>query len=248
MGEILRRELGAYFGSAAFWIGLAIFQLLLAFLFLSTLEYYGRIQLAFGRMDYLPGVTGMVAAPLFEHTALFSFFLVPLLTMRLLAEERRVGTLRFLFSTPVSVAGICLGKYLALAAALLALAGMALLIPLTLLAATPLDLPHLACAFLGLWLFLLALGAFGLFCSALTALPVASATITYVSLLLLWILDRADVADEDPLAHYLSPFVHLRVLLRGVLGTVDVVYFLLAVVVFLTLAVWRVGGERRGVL
>jgi ABC-2 type transport system permease protein len=248
MGAILRRELGHLLAAPSLWGLLAVHQFLVAYMFLLALDFYSRFQLEFGRLDHLPGLTGMVAAPLFETAGLVALFVVPLFTVGLLCEERRTGNLRFLFSTPVSATGIVLGKYLALLGGLLLVMGVTLLSPLSLLLGAVLDAPHLAAAVLGYGLFLMTVGAIGLLFSALTAQPVVAGGGTYALLLFLWILDQGELAEESPVVRYLSLFEHLRTLLRGVLDSVDVAYFLLLIVGCLTLAIWRVDGERRGVL
>ena len=111
MMAVLRRELRAMFVSPLAWFVLAVVQVLMAYSFLRLLQAFADNQ---GRLQGLPGAPGLtrlVAMPLFEVAAFVMMLIVPLITMRLIAEERRVGTLVLLLGSPVSSTSIILGKF-----------------------------------------------------------------------------------------------------------------------------------------
>ena len=109
---ITARELRGIFLSPVAWTLLAVVQGLLAWIFLVLVDDFRDLQGRLAALDNAPGVTDLVAAPLFRVAAWVLLLLVPLLTMRLLSEERRTGTLDLLLSAPVGSVAIVLGKYL----------------------------------------------------------------------------------------------------------------------------------------
>jgi len=244
MLAITLRELRSLFVSPLAWVVLAVFQLLLSWLFLLRVEEFLTIQSRLATLQEAPGITDLVVAPHLEGAAVVAMLLLPLFGMRLLAEELRQGTFVLLLSAPIGVTRIVLGKYLALLVLLGLMALLALLMPLSLLLGGGLDFGKLAAGTLGLWLTLAALGAATLFASSLTAHPAAAAGAGYGLLLLLWLLQMAGTGEADRLA-WLSPPYHLNPLLSGLVRSADLGYFLLVALGFLALTVRRLDGLRR---
>jgi ABC-2 type transport system permease protein len=164
--------------------------------------------------------------------------------MRLISEERRNRTLSLLFSAPVSMTEIILGKYLGIMAFLGILLLLIALMPLSLLMVVSLDAGMVASALLGLALLLAAFVAVGLFISTLTQYPGVAAISTFGVLLLFWLLDWS--GKEDTLLSYLSLLNHYEPFLRGVFDSANAAYYLLFVVAFLVLSVRRLDAERLG--
>ncbi len=243
-GVIALREFRNFFSAPVGWVLLGVLQGILAWLFLSQVDTFNLLQprLA-GRID-APGVSALVVAPFLGSAGFLLLLLVPLLSMRLLSEERRSGTLRLLQAAPVASGSVVLGKFTGLMAYLLAVVAMISLMPLSLLAGTSLDLGHLAAALSGLVLLLAAFSAIGLFLSSLTAQPAAAAVGGFGVLLFLWIIDwSAGRGESSSLAH-LSLLSHYESLLSGLVRLQDVAYFLLLVLLFLALTVWRLELDR----
>lgn len=244
--HIAWRELRNLFLSPLAWCVLAVVQFLLAFMFLARLENFQLVQARLLSMEGAPGVTDMVAAPVLSSATTLLLLVVPLLTMRSFAEERRSGTIRMLFSAPVSLYQVVLGKYLGLVGLLLVMLAMILLMPLSLALGTTLDWGKLAAAALGLALMLSAFAAAGLFASTLTRQPVVAAVITFGILLLLFIIDWAGSIDErfSELFSYLSLLRHYQAMLQGTFNSADVAYYLLFIIAFLGLAIRKLDAER----
>ena len=179
--------------------------------------------------------------------AIVLLLVVPLLTMRLISEERRNKTLSLLFSAPVSMTQIIFGKYLGLLGFLLIMLGMIALMPLALLVGSKLDLGQFGAGLLGLALLLASFAALGLFMSTLTSNPTVAAISTFGALLLLWILDWAGAAQADTadnLFAYLSLVNHYEALLKGVFRSSDILYYLLFILTFLALSIRRLDADR----
>jgi ABC-2 type transport system permease protein len=247
IGTIAARELRSLFLSPLAWAILAVVQLILAYVFLIQLDLFIEWQPRLAAVEGAPGLTEVVAAPLFRTAAVVLLLVVPLLTMRVLSEERRARTLPLLLSAPVSMSAIVVGKYLGLMAFLGVMVGCVAAMPLALLVGGSLDLGLLAAGVLGLALVLGSFAAAGLFLSSLTEQPTVAAISTFGLLLLLWILDWAGSAGAErtgALLGYLSVLTHYDALLKGVFDTRDVVYYVLFIAAFLTLAVRRLDAER----
>ncbi len=204
----------------------------------------GQIQRA-GAPDG-PGFTDLVAVPLLGQLAQLAFLVVPLLTMSMVAGERRNGTLPLLFAAGVPASRIVLGKYLAVLGWLLLWLALTLAMPLALMHATHLDWGKLAGATLGLALMLATLGALGVACSTFASHAAIAAAAALIIALALWSVNLgAQMAGLNGGAiNWLAMSTHLQPMLRGLVSTTDVVWFVLMIVLLLALATRRLGAER----
>ena len=243
---IAGRELRSLFLSPLAWAILATVQFIIAYLFLSQVDAYLMVQPRLAAVEGAPGVTDLVIAPMLGNAAIILLLITPMITMRVLSEERRNRTISLLFSAPVSMTEIILGKYLGVLGFFLILLAMIALMPLSLLAGTELDLGKLATGLLGLTLLLAAFSAIGLFMSALTDQPTIAAISTFGLLLLLWIIDWAgnSEAQVSGLFGYLSMLRHYETLLKGLLHSTDIIYYLLVTILFLGLSIRRLDADR----
>lgn len=243
---IAHKELRSLFLSPLAWVVLGVVQLLLAYLFLLQLDQYMLIQPRLAALEGAPGVTDVIVAPLFGNAAVILLLVVPLVTMRLISEERRTGTLDLLTSAPITPLQIVLGKYAGILAFFAVMLALTALMPLSLLAGGALDLGKLGAGLLGIGLLVAAFAAAGLFMSSLTAQPVVAAVSTFGLLLLLWIIDWAarGQAAPDGVMTYLSVMSHYESLLKGLFRSTDVLYYAIFIALFLALAVRRLESER----
>ncbi len=244
---IAMRELRSLFVSPLAWSILAVVQFILAYLFLSQLDMYMAFQSRLMAVEGAPGVTEIVVAPIFGNAAIILLLVVPLLTMRLISEERRAQTLSLLFSAPLSMSEIVIGKFLGVMGFLLLMLLMITLMPLSLLLGGSLDFGMLLSGVLGLFLLLASFAAIGVFMSSLTAQPTVAAVSTFGVLLMLWILDwagRGDGSQASALFAYISILQHFEALLRGVFDSSDVIYYLLFIFFFLVMSIRRLDADR----
>ncbi len=241
------RELRSLFLSPLAWTILAVVQIILAFLFLSRVELYQTYQSQLLATPGAPGVTEVVVPDLLGNAAIVLLLVAPLLTMRLIAEERRNKTLALLLSAPISMTEIVLGKYLGIVIFLFSTLVLIGLMPLSLLAGGNLDFGLLLSALLGLALLLASFAAVGLYMSTLTQHQTVAAISTFGALLLFWILDWTGqgYAGGNWLA-YLSLFNHYKPFLEGVFNSADAVYHLLLISTFLILSIHRLDADRLG--
>ncbi len=240
---IARNELRRIFVSPLAWAVLAVVQLILGFVFINLLIDYAK-NAEMG--DQFTGVSDYMGGALYGFATIVLLLVMPLMTMRLFAEERKSGSLTLLLSAPVSLTEIVLGKFLGLFGFMLALLGLIALMPLSLLPGCDLDLGRIGAGLLGVLLIMMAFGAAGLFVSSLTREPTIAAVGSFGLLLLIWlsqILSYQDFPGAEVFG-YLSLIGHYEDLRRGVFDSADVIYYLLFTALFLGLTVQRLDLER----
>ncbi len=245
--SIARNELRRMFLSPLAWTILAVVLLILAFMFLSNLQYFAMVQSRLLSMGGNQGLTAIVVAPLLGNAAVVLLLVVPLVSMRLVADERRNKTLGLLFTAPVSMTEIVLGKYLSLVAFLWLILALVALMPLSLLVGGTLDFGMFAAGLLGLALLIAGFAAIGLFMSSLTQHQTVAAVSTFGVLLFFWILDWAGQGSgASGILGYLSLLNHYEPFLEGIFDTSDAAYLVLFILTFLTLTVRRLDMDRLG--
>ncbi|MGQ9920878.1 MAG: ABC transporter permease subunit [Desulfobacca sp.] len=228
---IWRKELTIYFATPIFYLTGFFFLLLAGYFFYSNLVYYTMLSFQAGQNPYLASMLNpqqMVYRPFFGNLAVIFLFIVPLFTMRLLAEEKRSGTMELLLTFPLTDWGVILGKFLA------ALALYALLLAVTIFYSIafglilPLDWPAIAVGYGGLLLLGGAFLSLGLFSSSLTENQIIAAVIAFGLLLLFWIIgwyEELGPPTYQGLFRYLSMMGHFDTFGRGVVDTRDVLYY-----------------------
>jgi len=253
---VARLELRRLFVRPLGWVLGALTLGELAWRFVLLLGNFLAAQVRLAALPAGPGYTDLVAVPLlsslftgslvpFGLTEL-ALLVVPLLTMSSLAGERGNGTLPLLLATGQSPASIVLGKYLATLAWLALWLAAVLAMPLSLAHGTTLDWGKLAAATIGLVLVLALLAAIGLACSAFASHPAIAATAALVVALTLCCVNLGAQAAgvDNGVVHWLALGTHLEPLLRGLVDTGDVLWFVLLTVLALALAIRRLDADR----
>ncbi len=240
------REFKSLFLSPLAWTLLAILQVILAFLFLTQVETFNMLQPKLAGLDNAPGLTDIVVTPLFGNAGIILLLVTPLLTMRLIAEERRNKTLALLLSAPISNTDIVVGKYLGVLGLLVIMVVMTALMPLSLLVGGDLDLGKCAANLLALTLLAAAFAAAGLYTSCSAGHSTIAAMSAFGLLLLLWILDwTAGMGEQRAYVfEYLSILRHFQNLQSGLISTTDIGYFLLFIAIFIMLSIRRLDYDR----
>lgn len=241
--NIARQELRRMFCSPFSWVLLGLIQFLLAIIFFALMShYFEAAKLYSGR-----GLTEVVVAGLLQYAGLILLLVTPFITMRLFSDEQRNGTILLLFSSPVSMTELVLGKYIGVVFFFGIMLVMIALMPLSLLLGSSLDLGQLASSLLGLALLMAAIAAIGMFISSLTRQPAVAAVGTFGVLFILWIIHIAAVASSSwfvELFSYLSMMRHYNSMLTGMFSSIDVIYYLLITVIFILLSIWRLDAIR----
>jgi ABC-2 type transport system permease protein len=243
---IARRELGAMFLSPVAWISLAVVQTILGYMFLTNLDSFFMLQPQLLQLANTPGVTDIVITPLMQVAAIILLMVMPLMTARSIAEEKRNRTLSLLISSPLGMSEIVLGKYLGLFLFNTILVSLLMLMPLSLYLGTSPDGGKLLSIYLGMLLLLGAFSAIGLYLSSLTENQTIAAIASFGVLLMLWIIDwiGASLDNGQSVLAYLSLLQHHQSMLEGIFKTSDIAYYLLLITGFLGLTIRQLDRER----
>lgn len=227
---ICRRELYAYFVSPIAWVLLTIFAFLSgAFTYLIAAAFMrASLEGQMSGQTFPMNVNEQVIAPLFSNMAVVGLFLIPLISMRLFAEEKRQGTIELLVTSPVHDLEVVLGKWLS--AVLMYGALLVVLLAdysFLFLYGNP-DWKPVATGFLGILLQGACLLAFGTFISTLTRNQIVAGAIGFALALVLWILNWTTSfgnSDTVQVLNYLSIVSHMDSFSRGVIDTKDLIYY-----------------------
>lgn len=243
IGTIVGKELKALFASPLAWVVLAFLQVILGWIFLTRIDYFLTVQPQLARVPNAPGLTEIAVVPLFGIASIVLLMSVPLLTMRLIAEERRSNTMTMLISAPLSMTHIVVGKFLATMIFLATVCGLIVVMGLALLLGGRLDFGMIFSNVVGLLLLTGSFAAIGLFVSCLTTHPVIAAVGSLAAFLVLWLINIAASDPASPL-HLLSLLKHYESFMNGTIAVTDLVYFVLLTTVFLILSIRRLDADR----
>jgi len=228
------------------WMLAAIVIALMAWQYLLALEAFLQLAPKLGGLKDAPGVTDLVAIPLLRSFSNLLMLLVPLITMRAIAGERRQQSLALLLAGGVGNVRIVIGKFFGAYGFVIVLIVLVAAMPLALALGTSLDFGRLFAAIIGLVLFAGALTAIGVLCSAWTPQPALAAAAAFAITSLLAIIDagaRLQGIDNTGI-NYLALPTHIEPFFRGLVASVDIVYFVLIVVVALAFAARRLDRLR----
>lgn len=249
---IAGKDLKSLFTSPIAWVVLTFVQLIIGYGFLKTFDDFMQLQPQLIRLPSPPGFTELVAVPTFATTAAILLFAVPLLAMRMIAEERRNQTMVLLTSAPISILDIVLGKFCALMGMLLIILALIALMPLSLGAATRLDYPLIGSIVFGLTLVAAAFSAVSLYVSSLTTHPMVAALGAFGALLGM-VLMGENVADNlqtrglgvlATFAQVFSPVKNFEPLGKGMIDSYAIACLVLLTVLFLALTVRQLEARR----
>ncbi len=250
IAAIFQRELRAYFASPIVYVLGTIFLLISGAFFFLTVRGYAEASLRAAGQPFAAtylNSTDMVFRPIFQNVWVIMLLMMPLLTMRLFAEERRQGTIELLLSYPVRDGDVILGKLLAVFGAFGLMLALTFAYPVYIAAVGTVEWGPLVTGYLGVVALAFALFAWGTFFSTLTENQIVAALIGFGFALLAFIvgwLGDATSGLASTVLRYLSIQGHLDSFQRGVLDTRDIVYYVLATTLGLFLT-WRSLDARR---
>ncbi len=235
---ICRKELGSYFASPVAYLLLTMFGLIFGYFFWTALRFFvfEGIEMQMQGQSMPMNINEQIIRPLLSNVSVIGLFFIPMITMRLFAEEKRTGTIELLATSPVRDLEIIVGKWLA-----------ALIMYSCLLLFTALnfaflfrygnpDWKPLLIGYLGLLLQAGALLAIGTFISTLTKNQIIAGAATFGVCILLWVIGwvgEFEMAGWARVFSYFSVVSHFESFARGVLESKDAIFY--AAVIFLGL-------------
>lgn len=237
---ICEKEIRSYFVSPIAYLLLAMYSLIFGFFFWNMLGYFVLMGLEsqMRGQSFPMNVNEQVIRPLLSNVGVIGLFLIPIITMRLFAEEKRTGTIELLATSPIRDLEIIIGKWLA---ALLMYCSMVAFTALNLIFifryGNP-DWKPVAIGYLGMILQAGALLAIGTFISTLTKNQIIAAAVTFAVCLILWVLDWSvgfETARWAQILSYFSITRHAESFSKGLLDSKDLIFYVSAIILGLFL-------------
>jgi len=227
---ICRKELKSYFSSPIAYLLMAMYAVLFGFFFWNAVGYFVNVsfQANMSGRSFPMDVNEMIIRPLLMNTSVIGLFLIPLISMRLFAEEKRSGTIELLFTSPIRDLSIIIGKWLAAVILYACLLGISALNIAFLFAYGQPDWKPLLIGYLGLLLQSGALLAIGAFISTTTRNQIIAGAVTFGVCLLLWVFEWVagyETTTWAAVMGYMSVVRHYEPFSKGVIDTKDAVYF-----------------------
>jgi ABC-2 type transport system permease protein len=233
---IFRKELRSYFVSPIAYLLLTMFAVIFGFFFWNALGFFvvRGMEMQMSGRSFPMNINEMVIRPLLSNASVLGLFFIPMITMRLFAEEKRNGTIELLATSPIRDYEIILGKWLA-AVGLYAcmLLFTALNFAFLFRYGNP-DWKPLAIGYLGLLLQAGGLLAIGTFISTLTKNQIIAGAATFGVCLLLWVLSWVsgyETATWATVLSYMSVITHFDSFAKGVINSKDAVFYVTVIVI-----------------
>jgi len=240
---ILKKELRSYFVSPIAYVVMVMFLAIAGYFFYSSFAFFnflGFQAMSNPMMARSLNVTEGVLRPLYSNLGVILLFIMPLLTMRLFAEEKKQGTIELLLTYPVRDWAAVLAKFTACLAVYLLMLALTALYPVLLVIFARPEVGPILSGYLGLFLLGAAFIALGALASSLTENQIVAAAISFGALLLFWVLGWSSQfagSGAGWLLSHLSLLEHFDSFPKGIIATQDVVFYLSFMVfcLFLTL-------------
>jgi ABC-2 type transport system permease protein len=248
---ILKKEMRSYFNSPIAYVVIAAFLIIAGWFFYTSMAFFSMISFQAMQNPYLRSqlnITEMVVRPLFGgNLTIWLVILLPAVSMRLLAEEKKSGTMELLLTYPVSNFEAIMGKYLSSLVIFIAMLILTGLYPLLMFWVSEPEWGPLVSAYVGLMLIGASFLALGLFASSLTENQIVAYVVGIAACLFFLLIGWASAFTDGFLKKfltYISITQHLDSFRKGVLDTADLTYYLIFIVFFLFCALWVLESRR----
>lgn len=229
---IAKRDLGSFFNSPIFYVITTVFLIIYSYIFVNILSFFSMQSMQSGQfqqMGMVLNINEMVIEPSFQNMAVVLLLIIPIVTMRSFAEEKKSKTFRLLLSSPVHLKEIIWGKFLA---CMIVITVMVLIssysIGFLFMIGEP-DIGPVLTGYLGILLTAGCYVSIGIFASSLTENQIVAAIITFGFSLFMWVIGwGAQTANSTTgqVLQYLSVIEHMDRFLKGMIETSDLAYFL----------------------
>jgi len=229
---IAKRDLGSFFNSPIFYVVTTVFLIIYSFIFFNILNFFSFQSLQSGQaqaMGMKLSLNEMVIEPSLQNMSVILLMIIPVITMRSFADEKKMKTFRLLLSSPVPLREIVFGKFLA---CMIVLTVMVLIssysVGFLFLLGSP-EIGPIVTGYLGVLLMAGCYVSVGVFASSLTDNQIVAAVLTFGFSLFMWVIGwgaQAVGATTGQVLQFLSIVDHLDRFLKGMVDTSDLVYFL----------------------
>jgi ABC-2 type transport system permease protein len=229
---VTKKDIGSYFNSPVFYVVTTVFLVIHSFIFFQILTFFSfqSVQASqFRGMNIGLNLNDMVIEPSFHNMAVTLLLIIPVLTMRSFADEKKSKTYALLLSSPVQLREIIFGKFLA---CMTVVATMVLLssysIGFLFMLGEP-EIGPIVTSYLGILLMSGCYVGMGVFASSLTDNQIIAAVLAFGMSLFMWIVGwaaQSASAEMGEVLHFISLVEHMQGFLKGIVDTSDVVYYL----------------------
>lgn len=230
---VFKREVQAYFTQPIAYVMMGGMLLIVGFLYFLTFRWFLGVSFEAMRNPMYAeqlDLGSMVVGSTIGTIGVVSVFALPLLTMRLWAEEKRSGTAELLLTFPLRDSDIVLGKFLACLTVYTVLLGLSLVYPLLAALFGPVDAGPVLSGYLGTFLLGAALLSLGFLCSTWTENQIVACALAWAGFLFFWLVGHAEDFAGGGLGEVfaqLSLATHHDNFVKGVIETQDIAYFVL---------------------
>lgn len=250
MRSVYVKELSIYFSSPIFYVMAGIFACMAGIFFYNGMVYVSLLSTRIAQYQAAAGLSmnDILLRPIFTDISMLIICLVPVISMRLFAEEKAQGTIELLFTYPISDLNVLAGKYLAGLSVLVFMLAITAVLMVVMSFITEPDWGVVLASYLGMILMGAAILSLGVFASSLTKNQIIAATLTLGLVLVFWVAGWfASSSPDIPLRGFLqevSLVSHQERFLMGLVTVRDIVFYLCFSLFFLAITL-RILDSRR---
>jgi len=234
---IFKKEFKTFFSSPLAYVLSALFILVTGYIFFNLLVNYVETIQNLPAQNGKPSFNEAVTIKLFANMNFILLFITPLITMRLVAEEKKQRSIQLLFSAPLKESEIILGKFISSFSVVLFMMALTLIFPIILYSTGMFDGGYILSGYIGVLLNVLCYLSIGIFASTLTENQIIAALLTFVFIMFSWIIAWLSQNTSQfilvEIFNYLSIVYHFENMLKGLIETKDLVYYFSFVFLFL---------------
>ncbi|MBI5746860.1 MAG: ABC transporter permease subunit [Nitrospirae bacterium] len=230
---IMKKELRGYLLSPVAYVLITVFLVVMGFLFYNIVSFYSlQSTFIFSQQGVAPefDLTEVIFRPTFINMSVVFLLVMPILTMRFFAEEKRSRTIELLMTSPISITEIILGKYLASVLILCLMLLLTIYMPVIISLYGTVNWGQIASGYIGLFLVGMIFLSIGILASSMTENQIIAAILSFGMLLILWIIRMASQiagsTTTGDILSFLSITEHMDNLIKGLIDTRDVIYYL----------------------
>ncbi len=228
---IARKDFRTYFTSPIAYIVIAGFMLIMGWMFFYTLSHFEMQNMQYQQFNMGKGasITEGIIRPVYGNMNVIFLFIVPFITMRLFAEEKKLHTIELLMTSPVTLTEIIMGKFLSAYLLVGIMLGITLVYPLILIASGNPEIGPIVTTYVGVLLLAGCYLSLGVFFSSLTENQIVAGSLTFASALFFWLVNWAAQSAGpvwSEVLNYLSLISHYNNFGQGLLNSSDVIYYL----------------------
>ncbi|MBS1959705.1 MAG: ABC transporter permease subunit [Bdellovibrionales bacterium] len=235
------KDFRTYFTSPIAYIIIAGFLIIMGWMFFFNLSHFNMQALQYKQMGMgkSMSITEGIIRPLYGNMNVIFLFLVPFITMRLFAEERKQQTIQLLMTSPISIAEMVVGKFFSAFFLVFTMLMLTVVYPIILWIFGNPDYGPILTSYMGTLMLSSCYVAAGVFFSSMTENQIVAGALTFAAGLFFWLINWASQSAGpvfSDILDYMSLIQHYNNFSQGIIDTTDIVFYLSFVFVSLFLS------------